>query len=126
MRRCYVAGVMLVMAFVIFCGADARGEEKKTERHWYMMQIQTGSTTYQCFGSSLLDEKEMTKQLNGTEYVVLDDLVYRDNEGKIKSWQEWDPLMGARVYMNPKYIILFQPLPNEPRIKDAAAPKKNK
>lgn len=112
--RFFSAGILTLVIFLT-AAMGSFSEEKKAERHWYLFQIQTGSTTYQCFGSSVLGEKEMAKQLVGTDYIALDDLVYRDNQGKIKAWQEWDPAMGSRVYVNPKYVIFFQPLEGDPR-----------
>lgn len=105
---------LTLVIFLVFA-ISSFAEDRKPERHWYMLQIQTGSTTYQCFGSSALGEKELAKQLVNADYVVLEDLVYRDSQGKIKAWQEWDPVMGSRVYVNPKYVIFFQPLEGDPR-----------
>jgi hypothetical protein len=94
---------------------NALSEESKPAPHWYRLEIQTGDTTYQCIGSSSLDELEFAQQLAGTEFVVLDDVTYIDPNGKIRSWQEWDPKALPRLYVNPQYVILFNPLKDDPK-----------
>ena len=117
------------LLFVVTCiliATNALSEETKPALHWYRLEIQTGDTTYQCMGSSLLDEQEFAKQLAGTEFVVLDDVAYIDPTGKIRSWQEWDPRALPRLYVNPQYVILFNPMKDDPKKGSPSKSTKNK
>jgi hypothetical protein len=104
----------------------ALSEEAKPSSHWYRLEIQTGDTTYQCIGRSELDDQEFAKQFAGTEFVVLDDVAYIDSSGKIRSWQEWDPKALPRLYVNPQYVILFNPMTGDPKKGASAKPPKSK
>jgi len=106
------------VVFVVTCiliATNALSEETKPVPHWYRLEIQIGDTTYQCIGSSTLDEQEFAKQLAGMEFVVLDDVAYIDPNGKLRSWQEWDPKALPRLYVNPQYVILFNPMKDDPK-----------
>ncbi len=106
---------LILIAITILYAGTGMSEETKPTRHWYRLEIQTGDTTYQCLGSSPLDEKEFAKQLSGTEFIVLEDAAYIDTSGKAKSWQDWDPKTEPRLYLNPEYVIFFNPLKGDPR-----------
>jgi hypothetical protein len=111
----YYAGCFLTL--IVFLGMLSNGwsEESTAARHWYRLEILTGDSTYQCLGSSLLDEKEFAKQLLGAEYIVLDDVSYIDTTGTTKGWQEWDPKAFPRLYINPRQVIFFNPMKGDPR-----------
>ncbi len=108
--RMIIAAALLATA--LYSGTG-RCDEKT--RSWYRMEIQTGDTTYQCMGSSPLDEKEMAKKLESNEFIVLEDASYTDITGRAKGWQEWDPKTHPRLYINPRYVIFFNPLKGDPR-----------
>ena len=112
--------IVFFTAFVLYAN-PCHSEEPAAIRHWYRLEIQTGDTTYQCLGSSFFDEKEFARQMAGTELVPLDDVAYLDNTGKLKGWQEWDPKSQPRLYINPKYVIFFNPMKGDP--KKATVPK---
>jgi hypothetical protein len=118
-------GIMTVAVFILLA-ATGWSEESAAVRHWYRLEIQTGDTTYQCLGSSLSDEKEFAKQLLGAEYIVLDDVSYIDTTGTTKGWQEWDPKAFPRLYINPRHVILFNPMKGDPRKAAKAAGVKPK
>jgi len=115
MVRFYSVVVIMYRGAVVFCAKPCISNENKPVRHWYRLEIQTGNSTYQCLGSSALDEKAFATQLKGDDYIVLDDVEYLDSSGKIKSWQEWDPKSVPRLYVNPDYVILFNPMKDDPR-----------
>jgi len=121
MKRFYSFIIIIFVASMVLYAIPGTADENKPIRHWYRLEIQTGDTTYQCLGSSPLDEKEFAKQLSGDDYIVLDDVAYLDSTGKIKSWQEWDPKSIPRLYVNPDYIILFNPMKDDPRKSPSAA-----
>ncbi len=115
MKRFYTAVIIILFGSMVFCALPGTSNENKPIRHWYRLEIQTGDTTYQCLGSSALDEEEFAKQLSGNGYIVLDDVAYLDSSGKIRGWQEWDPKSIPRLYVNPDYVILFNPMKDDPR-----------
>jgi len=115
MKRFAVVCMILTMYSCTLNATAGRCEEVKQERHWYRLEIQTGDATYQCIGSSFLDEKEFAKQLASLEFIALDDVVYVDPTGKIKGWQEWDSKAFPRLYVNPEYVIFFNPMKGDPR-----------
>jgi hypothetical protein len=117
---------LLFAVTCILIASNVLSEESKPATHWYRLEIQTGDTSYQCMGSSALDEQEFAKQLAGTEFVVLDDVAYLDSSGKIRSWQEWDPKAMPRLYVNPQYVILFNPMTSDPKKGSPSKPTKNK
>jgi hypothetical protein len=119
-RSCSVS--LIIAASILLFTTRGIGEENKPIRHWYRLEIQTGDSTYQCMGSSTLDEKEFAKQLAGEDYIVLDDVEYIDSMGKIKKWQEWDPKALPRLYVNPDYVIFFNPMKDDPRKSPSAGP----
>jgi hypothetical protein len=124
MKRFSVAFILLAVAAFILVSTPGMCEETKPVLHWYRLEIQTGDTTYQCIGSSAFEEQEFAKQLSGTEFIVLDDVAYIDTTGKIRDWQEWDPKALSRLYVNPQYVILFNPMKDDP--KKAHPPKATK
>jgi len=99
-RHRAVYTILIAMSFAL-CTTTALCEDKKQELHWYRLEIQTGDSTYQCFGNSTFDEKEFAKLPIGTEFVALHDVAYIDNAGKVKGWQEWDSKALPRLYVNP-------------------------
>lgn len=125
MKRFLIVVIIILVASMALSAIAGIPNENKPVRHWYRLEIQTGDTTYQCLGSSPLDEKEFAKQLSGDDYIVLDDVEYLDSTGKIKGWQEWDPKSVPRLYVNPDYVILFNPMKDDPRkASSAGAPRK--
>lgn len=115
MKRYYAAGCIMLLVVSILLAATGWSGESIAVRYWYRLEIQTGDSTYQCLGSSPLDEKDFAKQLLGAEYIVLDDVSYIDTTGTTKGWQEWDPKAFPRLYINPRQVILFNPMKGDPR-----------
>jgi hypothetical protein len=125
MERLRVASYLIAVAVLMLLATPGWSEEKSVA-HWYRLEIQTGDTTYQCFGSSLLDEKDFARQLSGVDYIVLDDVAYIDAAGKTKGWQDWDPKALPRLYINPRQVIFFNPMKGDPRAAATAKPKAGK
>lgn len=115
MKRFAAVCIILTLYLCTLSATAGHCEDVKQARHWYRLEIQTGEATYQCIGSSILDEKEFAKQFAGSEFIVLDDVAYVDPTGKIKGWQEWDTKAFPRLYVNPEYIIFFNPMKGDPR-----------
>lgn len=107
---------LLVLPFILILSSyPLHAEEPKQEHYWYRVEVQTGDSTYQCIGNSLLDEKAFSGLLKDGAAVLLEDAAYIDANGKIKSWQDWDPKATAKLYLNSRYVILVNPLKGDPR-----------
>ncbi len=81
--------------------------------------MNSGTETFCVFGSSNLSESEAAAALGRREMVLLEDLVYYDEEGRARSWSEWDPHCQPRVYINPKYLVTLMPMVGDPRTMSA-------
>ena len=111
----YSASCFLTLIVLLGMASAGWSEESTAVRHWYRLEILTGDSTYQCLGSSLLDEKDFAKQLLGADFIMLDDVAYIDTTGTTKGWQEWDPKAFPRLYINPRQVIFFNPMKGDPR-----------
>ncbi len=87
----------------------------ETKRHWYRAEMTAGPETFCVFGSTRMSEKELISALNQGELVLLEDLVFYDEEGLAKSWTEWDPHCQPRVYLNAKFMVTLMPMVRDPR-----------
>jgi hypothetical protein len=104
---------MLLAAAVQFHSLPASAESGSAA-FWYRLEVQTGDSTYQCIGSSPLDEKAFAKAAAGQDFLELSEVSYLDKDGRTKSWQEWDSRAQPRLYVNPRYLIFFNPLKGDP------------
>ncbi|MEM7391513.1 MAG: hypothetical protein AAF492_04120 [Verrucomicrobiota bacterium] len=82
---------------------------------WYRVELMNGDETYCFFGSSTLTEDQFVKKLSSLEYVMLENLVYFNEDQEPRSWAEWDPMLQPRVHLNPKYVVSLLPLNGDPR-----------
>ena len=86
-------------------------------QNWYRIIIDQAGKEYGYYGTSELPEKEFVKKLKTEDYIFLDNLVYYDNQGRVKNWSDWYPDILPRVYVNPKRIISVQVLKEDPKKK---------
>ena len=92
-------------------------------RHWYRVEMVSGSETYCFFGSALEDPGTLLQKIQGHEFVLLEDLIFYDEDDEIKSWSEWDPTYLSKVFLNPQYIINVMPMAGDPRHEEGAGSK---
>lgn len=85
------------------------------QRHWYRAEMNVGAETFCVFGSSAFTESDLVQRLASGEMVLLEDLVYYDEEGRARSWSEWDPHCQPRVYLNARYLVSLMPMVGDPR-----------
>ncbi len=85
------------------------------QRTWYRAEMTAGPETFCVFGSSVQPEKDMVESLQAGVLVLLEDLVFYDEEGVARSWSEWDPHCQPRMYLNPKFLISLMPMVGDPR-----------
>ena len=84
-------------------------------KHWYRIDMRDGERSRALIGSSELTPIQLVKQLSVGEYLVLNDLSYRDNQNRIVSWSTWDPRLGPVAYINPQYVTTVIPFVSDPR-----------
>ncbi len=87
-------------------------------RSWYRVEVNAGPETFCVFGSSALSEKEFISGLNAGSMLLLEDLVYYDEEGNPRSWSDWDPHCHPRMYLHPNHVISVMPMMGDPRTMD--------
>jgi len=91
-------------------------------KHWYRLDVVEGDRSRVLVGSSELDPAQLMKQLRTGDYVVLNDLSYRDNQNRIVSWSDWDPRLTSVAYVNPQYVVMVIPFASDPRAGQSGAP----
>jgi len=110
--------LVIVTAVVVLLSVGISAAADKASNHWYQVTISLPTTEgkYTFVGMSLLTEDELVKSLaKADEFIKLDDCLYYDKKGGYKSWSEWDPIAEPRLYINPKHIVVLQPLAGDPR-----------
>lgn len=86
-----------------------------TKRNWYRAEMTSGAENFYLWGASELGEQELLTKLATGEFVTLEDLIYFDEEGAPRSWNEWDPQCQPRVFLNSKFLVSLMPLVGDPR-----------
>jgi hypothetical protein len=104
-----------VLAIIIIVVYKLAFLKVKPPLYWYHVKIQQADQTLGFFGSSPLDERQFAKQVSGENFLVLNDLVFIDSQMRERETPEDHPTLQKRIYLNPKYIIAFQPLTGDPR-----------
>lgn len=114
MKLLKILAVYLGLLAVLF---SAQADDLKSSvTHWYQVTISQQGYNYQMTCTSTLAEADFIATLSkGDGFIVLDNLLYRDNTGKYKSWSEWDPTMQPRIYVRASAIVTLQPLVGDPR-----------
>lgn len=84
-------------------------------KHWYRIDFHEGEKDRMLCGSSPLDPTQMMAELSSAAFIRLDDLFYRDNQGRSQSWSEWDPRLQSTALINCKSISTVMPFAGDPR-----------
>jgi hypothetical protein len=87
--------------------------------HWYRVDVLEGQKTRAIIGTSELEPSRLVAKLSGDDYLVLNDLSYRDNKNCIVPFSEWDPRLGSIIYINPRQVVSVVPLVGDPRSNDS-------
>ena len=83
--------------------------------HWYKIIAEDGKDDIDTHvGSSPDSPATMVEKAARGEYIVLSDLLYRE-DGRIKEWSEWDDTMLPVMYINPRTIIAIMEFKGDPR-----------
>ena len=61
-----------------------------TPAYWYRIEMMNGDETYCFFGSSPLSETEFVSRLSKNEYVLLENLIFFDEDQDAKSCRSYD------------------------------------
>jgi hypothetical protein len=73
--------------------------------NWFKIEVNDGSEHgYTYVGASADAPQEIARKAASGEYIRLDSLRYRDQLGKIKTWEEWDASLVPTVHINPTTI----------------------
>jgi hypothetical protein len=82
-------------------------------KHWYRVDLLTGTQTRGVIGTSDLSPQQLTEKLQGDDYLVLNDLSYND-KNRIVPISSWDSTLGSVIYINPRHVLTVTPLVGDP------------
>lgn len=88
-------------------------------KFWYRVDVLEGDKTRALVGTSSLPPADFVRQLAGTDYFVLNDLSYRDNQNRIVPFSSWDPRLASVIYVNPRCVTTVTPFVGDPTSDDA-------
>ena len=91
-------------------------------KHYYRIDYQEGMRDRVLCGSSSLDLDQFITELASAPFIRLDDLSYRDNQNRFRSWSEWDPKVRPTAFINCKCVTTVMPFDGDPRDIPPAAP----
>jgi hypothetical protein len=114
MKR-YILIILAILAIAVIAVWKLAFFKVKPPHYWYQVKIERPQKSFDLFGSSPLDEKQFAKQMGTQEFLVLENVIYFDEHKQEEGESGKQPSLENRVYLNPKYIIAFQPLSGDPR-----------
>ncbi|MEA2711217.1 MAG: hypothetical protein QOF78_3818 [Phycisphaerales bacterium] len=90
-------------------------------KHWYRVDFQEAARERALCGSSELDPEQLMTELSAAAFIRLDDLFYRDNQNRFRSWSDWDPRVQPTALINVKAISFIMPLTEGPSADEMAS-----
>jgi hypothetical protein len=85
--------------------------------NWFKISVDNGTEKgYGYVGESADSAQEIAQKAAGGEYIRLDNLRYRDDRGKIKTWEEWDASLVPSVHINPRTIVAVMQFKGDPSV----------
>jgi hypothetical protein len=97
-------------------------QELAVAKHWYRIDFQDGSKSRTMCGSSDLNPSQLAIELTTGAFIRLEDLVYKDNQSRFRSWTEWDSRIQPIALINSKMVSIVLPFAADPRIVQSTAP----
>jgi hypothetical protein len=91
-------------------------------KHFYRVDYDDGNRKGSVCGSTELDPTAFIAEISSAAFIRLDDLVYRDNQQRVRSWTEWDPHTQPTIFINCKFIHTVMPLSGDPFEEQSTAP----
>ena len=88
------------------------------EKNWYRVTVTEGSGTYNYYGTIESDIEQLLKEVEGSSFIHIKDLVYYDNQNRIKSWSDWEEKIIPEVHVRADRIISIFRFTGDPRKKD--------
>jgi glutaredoxin-related protein len=116
LKKIIIVGIVLaIIGAYTYSVLSKNDSSEKSALVWYKIKALEGEVTYTYTGSSILSEKKFLDKLRDETFVTLDNLIYMDEAGNVKSFSDWDPTIKPRVYLNTEYVIAVVPLAGDPR-----------
>ena len=85
--------------------------------NWYKIEVNDGSKQgYNYVGAVADSPQEIAKKAASGEYIRLDNLRYCDQQGKIRTWEEWDARLVPTVHINPSTIRSIMQFKGDPAV----------
>ena len=115
-KKFLIAGILLaIIAAYTYSVLSKDDSADKNALAWYKVKALEGEVTYTYTGSSSPSEKKFLDNLKDETFVTLDNLIYTDEAGNVKSFSDWDPTIKPRAHLNTEYIIAVVLLAGDPR-----------
>ncbi len=84
--------------------------------YWYRIKTKDEEGKgYTYVGSSTDTPDVLAKKAENGTYLKLENLLYCDEEGKIREWTQWDDSIVPVVFINPDSILSFMQFKGDPR-----------
>lgn len=81
---------------------------------WYRITTTKGSDSYDFYGTVPYTPDHLAKVINKEQVIKISNLVYFDNQNRVKSWTDWAPYLKPEVHVKTSVITMFIPLVGEP------------
>lgn len=104
MKKYFVFLCLLASSFIV-----------AAQDNWYRINTAVASDRYDYYGTIDMDVEQLLKALKGDEYIHIKNLVYFDNQQRVKSWKEWTPRQKDEVYVRPDIVTSFHEMRGDPR-----------
>lgn len=100
---------LILVSCLLFSALSYAGE------HWYTVRVIQGNGNYDYYGTVSFDEADLQKAIQSQDFIHITNLVYFDNQNKIKNWSEWAWYQKAEIFVKSENIVSFHPLTKDPR-----------
>lgn len=81
---------------------------------WYRITTTKGSDSYDFYGTVPYAPDQFANVINTEQVIKISNLVYFDNQNRVKSWTDWAPYLKPEVHVKTSVITMFIPLAGDP------------
>ena len=81
---------------------------------WYRITTDKGSASYDFYGTVDYTPDKFADAIKKGNFIKISNLVYFDNQNRVKPWDDWAPYLKSEVYVRSSAIKMFFPLAGNP------------
>jgi hypothetical protein len=115
MRNRFIIVGLFMVAMIIFVFSSFSFSQESPTLYWYRVNVVEGQTVHTFQGTFEYNEKELIEKIKTEDFILLENIIFYDQLGKIMNLDVWDPTLQPRTYLNTKYITAITPLKGDPR-----------